>query len=91
MSALQHIKDYLAEHFAGHKIEDLMQHFEAAIEAKVEEAVAGVRQQIADLRDELVPPVTPARVVMPKEGLNMEPGGVTMVDALISSDTGSAS
>lgn len=54
MSALQHIRDYLAEKFAGHDIDTLMTHFEAAIESKVEDEVAGLRQEIAELRNDLV-------------------------------------
>lgn len=59
MSALQHIKDYLAIHCAGHDIETLMTHFETAIEAKVEEAIEGVRAEIAALHDELTGKPTP--------------------------------
>lgn len=61
MSALQHIRDYLAIHMAGYDIETLMTHFETAVEAKVEEAVAEVRQEMADLRADLIKPVTGAR------------------------------
>lgn len=53
MSALDHIKAYLRAHFAGHDTEALMQHFETAIEAKVEEAIEGVHKDIQALRDEL--------------------------------------
>lgn len=53
MGALQHIKNYLHAHFAGHDVEGLMQHFETSIEAKVEEAVAEVKADFEALRDEL--------------------------------------
>lgn len=53
MSALDHIRAYLKAHFANHDIETLMTHLETAIEAKVETAVAEVRQEIASLRDDL--------------------------------------
>ncbi|PDT71729.1 hypothetical protein CO683_00795 [Bradyrhizobium ottawaense] len=54
MSALKHIADYLKEHFAGHDTATLMQHFETAIEAKVEEGLAELKQEIASLRDDLM-------------------------------------
>lgn len=56
MSALSHIADYLKAHFAGHDTEALMQHFETAIEAKVEEGLAELKQEIAELRKEIAAP-----------------------------------
>lgn len=79
MSALSHIQDYLKARFAGHDIETLMQHFETAIEAKVEEAVAGLRHEIEALREELIPPVTAAKAVVAPEGFDPTPGGMTLV------------
>jgi 2-phospho-L-lactate transferase/gluconeogenesis factor (CofD/UPF0052 family) len=55
MSALSAIHDYLKTHFAGHDTATLMQNFEAAIEAKVEAGLADVKQEIADLKAQIVP------------------------------------
>lgn len=60
MSALQAIKDYLTAKFASHDIETLMTHFETAIEAKVEEGLSDLKQEIAELRNELTGKPTPA-------------------------------
>lgn len=82
MFALEHIKAYLQQHFANHDIETLMTHLEAAIEAKVEEAVADVRAEIQALRDELTGGrPSPSAVTIPASGnYEPQPGGMTIID-----------
>lgn len=55
MSALASIKTYLQTHFAGHDIETMMTHLEAAIDAKVAAGLADVKQEIAALRAQIAP------------------------------------